>query len=141
MVRVGPCPARGWAAPASLLWGKRCLLFASGLIEIFRAIPTGEVVTNGQPHTTSTYERFLDAIASGKIKYREVKRGDTISLGSLTFQVLHPASTAGDLNSCSLVLRLAYVQVSFLFTADGRSAARFLSHTQLNALCKRGEYT
>jgi competence protein ComEC len=90
-----------------------------GLVQVLRSIPVAEVVTNGQPHTTSIYEQFLDAIASAKARYTEVKRGDTLKLGSLEFQVLSPVSaTSGDLNSNSLVLRLVYGATSFLFMGD-----------------------
>jgi competence protein ComEC len=95
-----------------------------GLVDVLQALPVTEVVTNGQPHTTSVYEHFLDAIAAAKATYTEVTRGDTLKLGSLTFDVLHPVSPTGDdLNSQSVVLRLAYGKVSFLFTGDAGKEA------------------
>ncbi|MDD5370439.1 MAG: MBL fold metallo-hydrolase [Anaerolineaceae bacterium] len=90
-----------------------------GLVEILRAMPVDEVVTNGQPHTTSIYERFLDAIDTAKAVYIEAQRGDQIALGNLVFEVLSPARLSGaDLNDNSLVLRLEYGATSFLFTGD-----------------------
>jgi competence protein ComEC len=95
-----------------------------GLVEVLKTIPTDRVVTNGQPHTTNVYENFLDAIAAAKAEYIEVKRGDTIPLGTLVFQVLSPVSaTSGDLNNNSVVLRLEYGNTSFLFTGDAQTNA------------------
>ncbi len=95
-----------------------------GLVDVLQALPVAKVVTNGQPHTTSVYEHFLDAIAAAKATYTEVTRGDTLKLGSLTFDVLHPVSPTGDdLNSQSVVLRLAYGKVAFLFTGDAGKEA------------------
>jgi competence protein ComEC len=95
-----------------------------GLVDVLRALPVQKVVTNGQPHTTQTYENFLDGIAAAKAEYVEAKQGDTIPFGSLAFQVLSPVSPTGDeLNNNSLVLRLAVNQVSFLFTGDAQEDA------------------
>ena len=95
-----------------------------GLIEVLDAIPVAQVVTNGQVHTTSTYEDLLDAIAAAGSAYREVRRGDMLQLGTLTLEVLNPTSSAGtDYNNGSVVLRLVYGQVAFLFTGDAESEA------------------
>jgi competence protein ComEC len=97
-----------------------------GLVEVLGAIPVDEVATNGQEQTTLTFERFIDAITSAGAVYLEPKRGDTLAVGSLRFQVLNPDSASGfDMNNQSLVLRLAYANVAFLFTGDaGRDAER-----------------
>ena len=90
-----------------------------GLPAILKAMPVARVVMNGQPTTTRIYERLLDAIAAAKAEYQEVKRGDRIQLGSLTFDVLHPAVPTGpNLNNQSIVLRLIWGQVSFLLPGD-----------------------
>ncbi len=95
-----------------------------GLIEVLKVIHVDKVITNGQMHTTSTYERFLDAIASAKADYQEVKRGDIIFVGGFSFVVLNPVTTNGnDLNENSIVLRLVYEQVSFLFDGDAGAVA------------------
>ena len=95
-----------------------------GLVQVLKAIPVAKVVTNGQPTTTKTYENFLDTIAAGKSAYVEVKRGDTINLDGLVFTVLSPANVLGnDLNNNSIVLRLVYGKVSFLFEGDAQADA------------------
>jgi competence protein ComEC len=89
-----------------------------GLIDVLQQIPVDRVVTNGQLHTTLTYERFLDAIADAGAEYIEVARGDVIRAGSLVLDVLHPESLTDSLNDGSVVLRLTHGSVSFLLTGD-----------------------
>ncbi|PJH76609.1 MAG: MBL fold protein, partial [Anaerolineae bacterium CG_4_9_14_0_8_um_filter_58_9] len=45
-----------------------------GLVQVLTAIPVTKVITNGQMHTSSIYEHFLDAIAFAKAEYAEVQR-------------------------------------------------------------------
>jgi len=95
-----------------------------GLIQVLEAMPVDRVVTNGQPHTTATYEHFLDAILNSKAEYSEVRRGDTIALGEMAFSVLNPGGTFwDDLNENSIVLRLVYGQTTLLFMGDAGKAA------------------
>jgi len=95
-----------------------------GLVQVLRALPVRKVITNGQMHTTSIYERFLDAIVAAKAEYVEVQRGNIITEGNLVFDVLHPASNIGNnLNNNSLVLRLAWGNTSFLFAGDAEKEA------------------
>lgn len=91
-----------------------------GLAQVLRAMPVSKVVTNGRPHTTLTYERFLDAIFAAQAEYIEGQQGDVIHLGSLRLDVLSPTSNyaLNDLNEGSLVVRLQHGNVSFLFTGD-----------------------
>lgn len=94
-----------------------------GLVEVLNALPVRGFWTSGASHTTGTYERLLDAIDAAKVPYYEVQRGDTIPLGRLTFEVLHSDPNAYELNNTSVVLRLKYGNVSFLFTGDAEQAA------------------
>ena len=94
-----------------------------GLVEVLRALPVKGFWTSGATHTTGTYEQLLDAIDAARVPYYEVQRGDTIPLGRLSFEVLHSNPDADDLNNTSVVLRLAYGNVAFLFTGDVEAAA------------------
>ena len=92
-----------------------------GLTEVMQAVPVGQMWTSGAAHTTQTFERFLDTIAEKKIPYHEAAPGDTIPFGTGAFEVLHARRSAADLNDTSLVLRLQYGDVSFLFTGDAEA--------------------
>lgn len=90
-----------------------------GLVQVLNAMPVSRVVTNGQLSTTTTFEHFLDAIASAKVPFVVAKRGDILIVGNLDFSVLSPVTPKGnDLNNNSLVLRLVYGETSFLFMGD-----------------------
>lgn len=94
-----------------------------GLIEVMQAIPVDGMWTSGASHTTSYYERFLDTVDRQRIPYFEVGQGDTIPLGDLSLEVLHAQRRSGNLNNTSLVLRLQYGQMVFLFTGDAEAPA------------------
>lgn len=94
-----------------------------GLVEVLHALPVGAVWTSGAMHTTGTFEQFLDTIAETKTPYYEAQRGDRIPFGTMEFAVLRSDPQASDLNDTSLVLKLTYGQVSFLFTGDAEAAS------------------
>ena len=109
-----------------------------GLVDVLDALPVKEVVTNGVPTTTATYEHFLDAIKKDKSVYKEAKKWDTLTLGSLKFSVLSADKSLAsqDMNQTSLVLRLVFGKVSFLFMGDaGKPIEEQLlaAHTNVSA--------
>jgi competence protein ComEC len=93
-----------------------------GIVEILKTLPVMKIVTNGQPHTTTLYENFLDAVAKGTAEYSEVKRGENLKYGELVLNFLNPLSIKDDnLNNNSLVFRIEYRTVSFMFTGDAQA--------------------
>jgi competence protein ComEC len=89
-----------------------------GLVAILQAIPVKAVWTSGALTTTSIFEQFIDAITEKAIPYFEVKSGEGLAFGDVQLQALFSQSQADDLNDTSLVLRLTYGQMSFLFMGD-----------------------
>jgi competence protein ComEC len=90
-----------------------------GLVQVLRTYPVLTVVTNGEAHTTSVYEDFLDAIADAQAEYVEVKRGDVLQVGNLKLNVLSPAAiTDPDLNENSIVLRFTDGRTTYLMMGD-----------------------
>ncbi len=108
-----------------------------GLVDVLNTMPVDRVLTNGATHTTPIYAQFVDAIASSQAEYAEAQRGDTISLGDFVMNILSPVDNTGeDLNDSSLVLKLAYGEISFLFTGDAQQTAEeglLLSDIAVNA--------
>lgn len=88
-------------------------------------IDVEEVWMNGHQHDTLTFERAIDAILATDSYYDEPRAGDTYELGDALITVLHPAELSGDLNNDSIVLKVEFGEVSFLFTGDAESAAEF----------------
>jgi competence protein ComEC len=94
-----------------------------GLVQVLQSFPVSKVVTNGQPHTTSTYERFLDGIASAQAEYVEVKRGDVISIGGIELKILNPSNNNSDLNENAVVFQFKYGRTTFLMMGDAGADA------------------
>jgi beta-lactamase superfamily II metal-dependent hydrolase len=90
-----------------------------GLVEVLKTFPVDKVVTDGESATTAIFEQFIDAIATAKAQFVEVKKGDTISFGGLTFNVMSSGGVStNDMNQNSVVLRMTYAKTTFLFMGD-----------------------
>lgn len=103
-----------------------------GLIAVLKEIPVSQVWINGQAQTTKTYEDFLNALDKSGAGFNEARRGGKIVAGGLTFDILNPKPPfTENMNDNSVVLRLVYGQVSFLFTGDAETTAErgILSYT------------
>ncbi|ELZ10245.1 beta-lactamase domain-containing protein [Natrinema thermotolerans DSM 11552] len=82
----------------------------------------GAVYDSGVPHTTATYDAYLDAIGAYNVTLYEVAAGDTLPLESdgLEATVLNPPEdgTDDDIDANSVVLALEYGDFSYLTTGD-----------------------
>ena len=95
----------------------------SGLPAVLESFPVATVALTGQVHSTLIYERFLTDIRNLQVNAIQVRTGTTIPFdAALQLDVLGPddrfASVPGDNNNASIVIRLKYGLVSFLFTGD-----------------------
>jgi beta-lactamase superfamily II metal-dependent hydrolase len=90
-----------------------------GLVQVLQNFPVAKVLTNGEAHTTSVYEHFLDEIIAAQAEFIDVKRGDVISLGGIDFHILNPENNNNhDLNENSVVIQFTYGQTTFLMMGD-----------------------
>ena len=89
-----------------------------GLVTVLEDMPVDAVWYNGQSYTSGIYSQFLNLISSNSIPTVVVSAGQTFTVGSLTFAILHPSTIGSDLNDNSVVLRLSYGQVDFMLTGD-----------------------
>jgi competence protein ComEC len=95
-----------------------------GLIPVIRDFEVKAVYDSAKVHTTRTYESYLELIDEKDIPFFVPRRGDTILLGTLAFEVLHPVDVEEcSVNNASIVLRVEYGRMSFLFTGDGEKEA------------------
>lgn len=86
--------------------------------QILENFQVGEVWMSGDLHTTRSFENALDAIEKTEAHYNEPKAFETYSFGSALIEIIHPENITGDLNNGSIVLRLHYENLIFLFTGD-----------------------
>lgn len=97
-----------------------------GMQKVLDNFTVGQVLDSGTPHTSVIYERFLKTIDKKNIPYKLALQGDTIDLDpSLRIVVLLPPDRrfCDDLNTNSIVLRISYGTINFLFAGDAGSEA------------------
>jgi len=90
----------------------------AGLVEAFNLFTVDRFYWNGQTHTTQTFRNLKTAWEAEGSVITVSKAGDTIPLGDLSLQVLHPSSLATDKNVNSIVVSLTCGSVDVLFTGD-----------------------
>lgn len=89
-----------------------------GLIEVLASFDVNEIWHNGDTATSKTFSEFISAVESEGAEIHIAKLHDTIKSGELSLFVHHPASLEGSTNNNSIVLRLAFGDIDFLFTGD-----------------------
>ena len=94
-----------------------------GLIAVLDAFEVDEIWLNGDTSTSKTYSEFMSAVNSEGAQVYEARKGDTIEVSDLAFNVLHPVNLSGTTNNNSIVLSLSYGEVDFLFTGDAEQEA------------------
>jgi competence protein ComEC len=97
-----------------------------GLSKILRDFPVDNVLDSGQPHSSQVFNTYLTLIDQKNITYTTAERGQKVSLDpNVTIDVLSPPETLfkGDLNQNSIVLKVAYNNVSFLLMGDANDKA------------------
>src|SRR5690606_22752049 len=85
---------------------------------VMQAFVVLEVWMPGTERDTQTFERCLRAILQEGALYYEPRAGQIAQIGSLRLEVLHPGSLSGISNNDSIVVRINYGSVHFLFTGD-----------------------
>ncbi len=95
-----------------------------GLVAILKTLPVGLIVESGFPHTTDLYMEFLEVIYEKKIPYKAVHRGEELTgFSGVRIEFLNPPDPfleagGADINNNSVVIKLSYGRVQFLFCAD-----------------------
>ncbi len=96
-----------------------------GLPAVLKAFPVKRVIFSGYVHTTRIYEEFLELLTRAKETSVEGPKGQVVTLpagGEL--RILGPLrKDYEDLNDGSVVARLTFGQVSFLFMGDAEARA------------------
>lgn len=88
------------------------------LEKVINEFPVKEVWLDGNSHTSNTFERLIDAILESGASYHEPRAGENFTIGSAFIEVIHPKELTGNLNNDSVSMRVAYGDISFLFTGD-----------------------
>jgi len=103
----------------------------AGLVELLKRFQVGQVLYPDLEDKSPLFAEWLNLIKVKKITYTIAQMGQQINLGkALTIAVLNPPTTPPtgkewDVDNNSVVLRLRFGRLSFLFTADIRSEAEW----------------
>ncbi len=71
--------------------------------------------------STQTFYEVLDALDKKNIAFKTPKVGTKLRLGNSEVKIIYVGSDKEDLNDTSIVIKLTYGNVSFLFTGDASS--------------------
>jgi competence protein ComEC len=95
-----------------------------GLTEVLNKYEVKDIWDSGDTTTTVTYKNFMAAVKVEGAGIHEALRGQTITTGVLTFQILNPGqSRLPKANNTSVVLWLKYGDTNFLFEGDAETEA------------------
>lgn len=93
-----------------------------GLIAVLEQFEVKKVLDSGKSHTSQTYLEYLTIIDSKDIPFEVAKEGNLIDLDSdIQIKVLNSGSEIKDNNESSVVLKITYGQIDFLFTGDAEN--------------------
>lgn len=101
-----------------------------GLLKTLKIFPVGQVLDSGAPTTASTYLKLLKELSTQKVKFKVSRKGDQINYAKgITLKILAPEEplfedTRSDTNNSSVVAKLTYNKISFLFTGDIESESQ-----------------
>ena len=90
-----------------------------GLDDVIKNFKIDKFYMPDAPSTTTTYVEVLNALEKKNIKYSIPKIGSKLTLGDSNLEVIYVGDdNREDLNDTSIVLKLTYKNISFLFTGD-----------------------
>ncbi len=90
-----------------------------GLCDVVKTVSVEKAIISPKKHDSVCYNDFINSMASRGISYEYASHGTSLSLGEASVEIIGPISeNPQSINSSSIVARLSYKGVSFLFTGD-----------------------
>lgn len=89
-----------------------------GLDDVINNVNVGTIYIPKTTTNTKTYEDVIDAISNKKKKIKVPKVGDKFNVGNAECEIMSIEDNKEDLNACSIVIRMEYDGISYLFTGD-----------------------
>jgi len=96
-----------------------------GFLDVLPEFEVREIMDPGVAHTSKTFEDYLDIIDGKDIPFTVARAGMRRNLGGgVNLEILHPLEPSEyALNNASIVTRVSYGSVNFLFTGDAEIGA------------------
>ena len=89
-----------------------------GLDDVIKAFDIGTIYMPKVQTNTKTFEDVLDAISAKSLKVTTPQIGDKFKVGDAECEVMSIGDDKSNLNTTSIVIRMCYNDVSYLFTGD-----------------------
>lgn len=89
-----------------------------GLDDIINNFEVKEVYLPEVITTTKTFEDVIEAIENNDLEITIPEKGDTFTLGEANFEIIFPGIDSGDLNEASIITKMTYGKLKYLFTGD-----------------------
>ena len=115
-----------------------------GLDNIIKAFDIGTIYMPKVQTNTKTFEEVIDAISAKGLKVTTPKIGDTFTVGEANCEVMSIGTDKSNLNTTSIVIRMVYNNVSYLFTGDmeiSNESAREWPQTDILKVAHHGSRT
>lgn len=89
-----------------------------GLDDIINNFEVGEVYLPEVITTTKTFEDVITSIEKSNLEITVPEKGDKFKLGEANFEIIFPGIDNGDLNEASIITKMTYGKLKYLFTGD-----------------------
>jgi competence protein ComEC len=89
-----------------------------GMDNVIRAFDIGTYYMPKTVVATMSYEDVVKALKEKNLKYSVPKVGTTFTVGKSNFEILHIDSDEEEQNNDSIVIKMTYKNISFLFNGD-----------------------
>ena len=93
-----------------------------GLDNVIKNFYIGTIYMPNVVATTKTFEEVIDAISAKKLKVTSPKTGDKFTVGNAECEVMSIRNDKDDYNNCSIVIKMDFNNVSYLFTGDAEES-------------------
>lgn len=93
-----------------------------GLDNVIKNFDIGTIYMPNVVATTKTYEEVINAISAKKLKVTSPKTGDKFTVGNVECEVMSIRNDKDDYNNCSIVIKMDFNNVSYLFTGDAEES-------------------
>ena len=115
-----------------------------GLDNVIKAFDIGTIYMPKVQTNTKTFEEVIDAISAKNLKVTTPKIGDKFEVGKAQCEVMSIGDDKSNLNTTSIVIRMCYNDVSYLFTGDMETvneSARSWPQTDILKVAHHGSRT
>ena len=93
-----------------------------GLDNVIKNFDIGTIYMPNVVATTKIFEEVIDAISAKKLKVTSPKTGDKFTVGNAECEVMSIRNDKDDYNNCSIVIKMDFNNVSYLFTGDAEES-------------------